>query len=135
MDNPYRKLKDIDYSNKNNTFFGQAELVYNINDNWFVKGGIGVRIPKGEVKEFIPKTIQRGYDNNGLATYATQSGLNMRGVVQAGFNKVFNKVHSLSVNAVYEANTNKYETFNQEYSQFNTDLGWEGIYDAKVVIM
>ena len=93
----YRKLKDIDYSNKNNTFFGQAELVYNINDNWFVKGGIGVRIPKGEVKEFIPKTIQRGYDNNGLATYATQSGLNMRGVVQAGFNKVFNKVHSLSV--------------------------------------
>ena len=68
MDNPYRKLKDIDYSNKNNTFFGQAELVYNINDNWFVKGGIGVRIPKGEVKEFIPKTIQRGYDNNGLAT-------------------------------------------------------------------
>lgn len=26
------------------------------------------------------------------------------------------------------ANT-KYETFNQEYSQFNTDLGWEGIYD------
>ena len=45
MDNPYRKLKDIDYSNKNNTFFGQAELVYNINDNWFVKGGIGVRIP------------------------------------------------------------------------------------------
>lgn len=55
----------------------------------------------------------------------------MRGVVQAGFNKVFNKVHSLSVNAVYEANTNKYETFNQEYSQFNTDLGWEGIYDAK----
>lgn len=81
MDNPYRKLKDIDYSNKNNTFFGQAELVYNINDNWFVKGGIGVRIPKGEVKEFIPKTIQRGYDNNGLATYATQSGLNMRGVV------------------------------------------------------
>lgn len=90
-----------------------------------------MRIPKGEVKEFIPKTIQRGYDNNGLATYATQSGLNMRGVVQAGFNKVFNKVHSLSVNAVYEANTNKYETFNQEYSQFNTDLGWEGIYDAK----
>ena len=48
MDNPYRKLKDIDYNNKNNTFFGQAELVYNINDNWFVKGGIGVRIPKGE---------------------------------------------------------------------------------------
>ncbi|MCE8616938.1 TonB-dependent receptor [Bacteroides fragilis] len=131
MDNPYRKLKDIDYNNKNNTFFGQAELVYNINDNWFVKGGIGVRIPKGEVKEFVPKTIQRGYDNNGLATYATQSGLNMRGVIQAGFNKVFNKVHSLSVNAVYEANTNKYETFNQEYSQFNTDLGWEGIYDAK----
>ena len=131
MDNPYRKLKDIDYNNKNNTFFGQAELVYNINDNWFVKGGIGIRIPKGEVKEFVPKTIQRGYDNNGLATYATQSGLNMRGVIQAGFNKVFNKVHSLSVNAVYEANTNKYETFNQEYSQFNTDLGWEGIYDAK----
>jgi len=40
-------------------------------------------------------------------------------------------VHNLSVNAVYEANTNKYETFGQEYSQFNTDLGWEGIYDAK----
>ena len=131
MDNPYRKLKDIDYSNKNHTFFGQAELVYNITDNWFVKAGMGVRTPKGEIKEFVPKTIQRGYDNNGWASYGTQNALNLRGVVQAGFNKVFNEVHNLSVNAVYEANTNKYETFGQEYSQFNTDLGWEGIYDAK----
>lgn len=131
MDNPYRKLKDIDYSNKNHTFFGQAELVYNITDNWFVKAGMGVRTPKGEIKEFVPKTIQRGYDNNGWASYGTQNALNLRGVVQADFNKVFNEVHNLSVNAVYEANTNKYETFGQEYSQFNTDLGWEGIYDAK----
>ena len=131
MDNPYRKLKDIDYSNKNHTFFGQAELVYNITDNWFVKAGMGVRTPKGEIKEFVPKTIQRGYDNNGWASYGTQNALNLRGVVQAGVNKVFNEVHNLSVNAVYEANTNKYETFGQEYSQFNTDLGWEGIYDAK----
>lgn len=131
MDNPYRKLKDIDYSNKNHTFFGQAELVYNITDNWFVKAGMGVRTPKGETKEFVPKTIQRGYDNNGWASYGTQNALNLRGVVQAGFSKVFNEVHNLSVNAVYEANTNKYETFGQEYSQFNTDLGWEGIYDAK----
>lgn len=131
MDNPYRKLKDIDYSNKNHTFFGQAELVYNINDNWFVKAGMGVRTPKGETKEFIPKTIQRGYENNGWATYGTQNGLNLRGVVQAGFNKTFREAHHLSVNAVYEANTNQYETFAQEYSQFNTDLGWEGIYDAK----
>lgn len=131
MDNPYRKLKDIDYSNKNHTFFGQAELVYNITGNWFVKAGMGVRTPKGEIKEFVPKTIQRGYDNNGWASYGTQNALNLRGVVQAGFNKVFNEVHNLSVNAVYEANTNKYETFGQEYSQFNTDLGWEGIYDAK----
>lgn len=131
MDNPYRKLKDIDYSNKNHTFFGQAELVYNITENWFVKAGMGVRTPKGETKEFVPKTIQRGYDNNGWASYGTQNALNLRGVVQAGFSKVFNEVHNLSVNAVYEANTNKYETFGQEYSQFNTDLGWEGIYDAK----
>lgn len=131
MDNPYRKLKDIDYSNKNHTFFGQAELVYNITDNWFVKAGMGVRTPKGETKEFVPKTIQRGYDNNGWASYGTQNALNLRGMVQAGFSKVFNEVHNLSVNAVYEANTNKYETFGQEYSQFNTDLGWEGIYDAK----
>lgn len=131
MDNPYRKLKDIDYSNKNHTFFGQAELVYNITDNWFVKAGMGVRTPKGETKEFVPKTIQRGYDNNGWASYGTQNALNLRGMVQAGFSKVFNGVHNLSVNAVYEANTNKYETFGQEYSQFNTDLGWEGIYDAK----
>ena len=131
MDNPYRKLKDIDYSNKNHTFFGQAELVYNITDHWFVKAGMGVRTPKGEIKEFVPKTIQRGYDNNGWASYGTQNALNLRGVVQAGFSKVFNEVHNLSVNAVYEANTNKYETFGQEYSQFNTDLGWEGIYDAK----
>lgn len=131
MDNPYRKLKDIDYSNKNHTFFGQAELVYNITDNWFVKAGMGVRTPKGETKEFVPKTIQRGYDNNGWASYGTQNALNLRGMVQAGFSKVFNEVHNLSVNAVYEANTNKYETFDQEYSQFNTDLGWEGIYDAK----
>lgn len=69
MDNFYRKLKDIDYFNKNNIFFGQVELVYNINDNWFVKGGIGVCIFKGEVKEFILKIIQRGYDNNGLVIY------------------------------------------------------------------
>lgn len=131
MDNPYRKLKDIDYSNKNHTFFGQAELVYNITENWFVKAGMGVRTPKGETKEFVPKTIQRGYDNNGWASYGTQNALNLRGMVQAGFSKVFNEVHNLSVNAVYEANTNKYETFGQEYSQFNTDLGWEGIYDAK----
>lgn len=131
MDNPYRKLKDIDYSNKNHTFFGQAELVYNITENWFVKAGMGVRTPKGETKEFVPKTIQRGYDNNGWASYGTQNALNLRGMVQAGFSKVFNEVHNLSVNAVYEANTNKYETFDQEYSQFNTDLGWEGIYDAK----
>lgn len=131
MDNPYRKLKDIDYSNKNHTFFGQAELVYNITDNWFVKAGMGVRTPKGETKEFVPKTIQRGYDNNGWASYGTQNALNLRGMVQAGFSKVFNEVHNLLVNAVYEANTNKYETFGQEYSQFNTDLGWEGIYDAK----
>lgn len=131
MDNPYRKLKDIDYSNKNHTFFGQAELVYNITDNWFVKAGMGVRTPKGETKEFVPETIQRGYDNNGWASYGTQNALNLRGMVQAGFSKVFNEVHNLSVNAVYEANTNKYETFGQEYSQFNTDLGWEGIYDAK----
>lgn len=131
MDNPYHKLKDIDYSNKNHTFFGQAELVYNITDNWFVKAGMGVRTPKGETKEFVPKTIQRGYDNNGWASYGTQNALNLRGMVQAGFSKVFNEVHNLSVNAVYEANTNKYETFDQEYSQFNTDLGWEGIYDAK----
>lgn len=131
MDNPYRKLKDIDYSNKNHTFFGQAELVYNITENWFVKAGMGVRTPKGETKVFVPKTIQRGYDNNGWASYGTQNALNLRGMVQAGFSKVFNGVHNLSVNAVYEANTNKYETFGQEYSQFNTDLGWEGIYDAK----
>lgn len=131
MDNPYRKLNDIDYSNKNHTFFGQAELVYNITENWFVKAGMGVRTPKGETKEFVPKTIQRGYDNNGWASYGTQNALNLRGMVQAGFSKVFNEVHNLSVNAVYEANTNKYETFGQEYSQFNTDLGWEGIYDAK----
>ena len=67
--------------------FGQAELVYNITDNWFVKAGMGVRTPKGEIKEFVPKTIQRGYDNNGWASYGTQNALNLRGVVQAGFNK------------------------------------------------
>lgn len=131
MDNPYRKLKDIEYSNKNHTFFGQAELVYNINENWFLKGGIGVRIPKGETKEFVPKTIQRSYDSNGEATYATQNSLNLRGVIQAGFNKTFDEAHNLSVNAVYEANTNEYETFSQRYTEFNTDLGWEGIYAAK----
>lgn len=55
----------------------------------------------------------------------------MCGVVQVGFNKVFNKVYSFLVNVVYEVNINKYEIFNQEYFQFNIDLGWEGIYDVK----
>lgn len=131
LDNPYRKLSDIQYTNKNHTFFGQAELVYNITDNWFVKGGIGVRLPKGEIKEFVPKTIQRGADNNGWAAYNTQNSLNIRSVIQAGYSKVFNKAHNVSANAVFESNTNEFESFRQEYTQFNTDLGWEGIYDAK----
>lgn len=131
MDNPYRKLKDMKHTNKGNTFFGQAELVYNINKELFVKAGLGIRIPKGEVKEFIPKTIQRGYDNNGWASYRTQSGLNLRGVIQAGYDKTFNEVHKLSLGAVYEANTQEFESFSQEYTQFNTDLGWEGIYSAQ----
>lgn len=131
MDNPYRKLKDIMHKNNNSTFFGQAELVYNINNNWFVKAGTGIRLPKGNIKEFIPKSIQQGYNNNGWASYQTNDTQNLRGVIQAGYSKMFNDVHNFSMNAVYEANTHKFETFRQEYTQFNTDLGWEGIYDAK----
>lgn len=131
IDNPYRKLQDIMHNNKGQIFFGQAELVYNINDDLFIKGSVGVRLPQNEIKEFIPTTIQKGYENNGWASLSTQNTSNIRGALQIGYSKVFNDIHKLSLGGVYEANTQEFKTFGQEYTQFNTDLGWEGIYSAK----
>ena len=131
MDNPWRKLNDIDYSNVMNKFVGQADLQWNIHDNWFAKASFGVRIPKTEIKKFVPTTIQSGYDNGGQATYGTESGLNLRGAFQVGFDKTWSEEHHLSLNGIWEANTNEYQTFSQDYTHFNTNLGWEGIYAAE----
>ncbi len=131
MDNPWRKLTDIDYQKINDNLSGQAELVWNLHENWFVKGSFGIRIPKSETKHFIPETIQAGYDNGGKATYGTESGLTLRGMGQVGFNKTFNGKHRVSVNAVYEVNTNEYNLYSQDFTHFNTDLGWHGIYAAE----
>lgn len=131
MDNPYRKLTDIDYRKVSETFFGQAELLWNIHENWFAKGTFGVRAPKAESRNFIPETIQEGYDNGGKASYGTENGMTLRGMVQAGFEKTIRDAHKISASAVWEISTNEYRTFSEDYTHFNTDLGWEGIYAAE----
>ena len=131
MDNPYRKLTDIDYRKTSETFFGQAELFYDIHENWFAKATFGVRAPKSETRNFIPETIQEGYDNGGKATYGTENEMTLRGMVQAGFEKTIRDAHKISASAVWEINTNEYRTFSEDYTHFNTDLGWEGIYAAE----
>ncbi|MFR9496573.1 MAG: hypothetical protein SNG81_09435 [Rikenellaceae bacterium] len=55
----------------------------------------------------------------------------MRGAFQAGYNKDWNNGHVLNAQVVFEANSNEVNQFEQTYTHFNTDLGWEGIYSAE----
>ncbi|MFI3333294.1 MAG: TonB-dependent receptor [Rikenellaceae bacterium] len=131
MDNPWRKLTDISHVNESSSFMANADLTWNVLDNLFIKGSFGTRLPYGETKEFIPETIQEGYENGGVATYQVNKGLNLRGAFQAGYNKDWNNGHVLNAQVVFEANSNEVNQFEQTYTHFNTDLGWEGIYSAE----
>ena len=131
MDNPYRKLNDIEYANVRQYFSAQAELQWDILPGLFAKATFGTRLPKIDIKKFVPKTIQAGFDNGGLATHGYEEGLNLRGAVQLGFNKTWKKVHKFSAGVIYEVNANEREMLSQDYTHFNTDLGWHGIYSAE----
>lgn len=131
LDNPYRLLKDIDVHNRRTMFTGQMDANIKLMEGLNLSGGIGIRLPKNNFKEFVPQTIYSSYQSGGQAKYQTEEGTNLRYFAQLSYNKLIHSNHMINFGLVGESNRNTYQLFRQDYTHFNTDLGWQGIYAAQ----
>jgi len=130
-DNPYRLLNDIEASTIDRLFTGQLDLNYQLLKGLDLKGGVGVRLPQNEAKKFVPQTIYSSFLTGGEAQYDIGKSTNLRYYAQVNYNKTFNEIHEVTAGLVGESNNYKADGFSQEYTHFNTDLGFNGIYTAQ----
>lgn len=131
LDNPYRRLNDISLIDNRTQFTGQLELNYEILDGLMLKGGVGVRLPRNEYRKFVPTTIRSSFESKGEAQFRSQTGTNLRYVSQLTYSKNINTDNHFSVSGVVEANSFETESFRQDYTHFDTNLGWYGILAAQ----
>jgi TonB-linked SusC/RagA family outer membrane protein len=127
MDNPYRILTDTEQKRDKSMFSIQTELKWEILNGLNFKGGVGIRRSSQNFKKYVPPTILSSYNNEGEAHTAVDDGTNIRYSAQLNYIKTIKNTHEFSVGIAAEANSNKLEQFSQQYTHFNTDLGWYGI--------
>ncbi|MDA0327169.1 MAG: SusC/RagA family TonB-linked outer membrane protein, partial [Bacteroidetes bacterium] len=131
LDNPYRKLNDIDLKDVENRFSGQIRFNYNILKGLVFKVSASLAETNSLYKKFVPTTIRSSFENNGEAQVRTTNGSNYAYLAQLSYNFNIADIHKVSLLAGYEAKGNENESVRNDYTNFEPDLGWYGIYLAQ----
>ncbi len=131
LDNPYRKLNDTELTDVQNRVSGLLSFNYNILKGLNFKASAALANTNSRYKKFVPTTIKRSYENNGEAQIRVGNGINYTYLGQLNYNFKINQNHNVSLFGAYEIKGDEFESFQQDYTNFEPDLGWHGIYLAQ----
>ena len=131
FDNPYRKLNDIDVSEIRNSFSGYFSFNYNIFKGLSFKTSIAQTYADTEYSKYVPTTIRSSFENNGEAELRSRKDRYYAYLAQLSYNFTLAKHHRISLLTGYEIKGNQFETIQNNYTDFDTDLGIYGILSAQ----
>jgi TonB-linked SusC/RagA family outer membrane protein len=131
LDNPYRKLNDIELTDVKNRFSGNISFNYDILEGLKFKVSAALANTNDTFKNFVPTTIKSSFENNGEAQYKTRNGTNYRYLGQLTYSFDIGDNQKVSLFGGYELKGDEIESLRQDYTNFEPDLGWYGIYLAQ----